>query len=93
MASTSLPPMETLDLHGCTKAEAISKMDESLKVWVDTAMQGSYPFVQPAVIVCGCGNQILSETVQQWIKSNDKVSNAPKVKGGSRRRAVGSRAA
>lgn len=85
-------PLSPLDLHGCTRDEALAKLDERLKAWVDTAMQGSYPFVQPAVIVCGCGNQILSETVQDWIRSNDKVSNAPKTRS-SRRRMVGSRAA
>lgn len=69
-----------LDLHGCTRLEALMKLDESLKIWVDIAMQGLYPFVQQAVIVCGCGNQMLSETVQEWIRSNDKVSNAPKVR-------------
>jgi len=71
---------QTLDLHGCTREVALAKLDESLKVWVDTAMQGSYPFVIPATIVCGCGNQIMSDTVQEWIRSNDKVSNAPKVR-------------
>jgi len=30
----------TLDLHGCTKGEAIAKLDESLKIWVDAAMRG-----------------------------------------------------
>ena len=39
-----------------------------------------YPFVLPDTIVCGCGNQVLSKTVQEWIRSNDRVSNAPKVK-------------
>ena len=68
----------TLDLHGFTREEALIKLDESLKVWVDTAMHGSYPFVIPAMIVCGCGNQILSETVEKWIKSTRNVCNAPK---------------
>ena len=68
----------TLDLHGYTQAEALTKLDESLQVWNNAAMCGSYPFVQPAVIVCGCGNQVLSEVVEKWIKVNDNVSNAPK---------------
>jgi hypothetical protein len=33
----------TLDLHGCTREEAAVKLNESLKVWVETAMKGSYP--------------------------------------------------
>jgi hypothetical protein len=53
-----------LDLYGCTREEAIARLTESLKKWVDTAMKGSYPFVITAVIVCGCGSQVLSETVK-----------------------------
>jgi hypothetical protein len=43
----------TLDLHGCSREEAITKLNESLEVWVDTAMRGYDPFVITAVIVCG----------------------------------------
>jgi hypothetical protein len=68
----------TLDLHGCTKEDAIVKLNESLEVWFEIAMTGSYPFVITAVIVCGCGSQVLSETVQDWIKSTSRVRNAPK---------------
>jgi hypothetical protein len=68
----------TLDLHGCTRDEALLKLGQSLNGWIDVAMQGCYPFMMQAVIVCGCGNQILRETVQEWIKSSSNVSNAPK---------------
>ena len=68
----------TLDLHGCTREEAIAELNEILEQWVDTAMKGSYPFVITAMIVCGCGTQVLSETVQGWIKSSIQVHNAPK---------------
>lgn len=78
--SISSVPVSPLDLHGCTREEALVKLDESLNVWFDAAMQGSYPFVKSAVIVCGCGSQTLSETVQDWIRSNDKVSNAPQFR-------------
>jgi len=71
----SLP---VLDVHGLTREEALVILEESLKVWVDTALKGSYPFVIPAMIVCGGGNQILSETVQKWIKSKNNICNAPK---------------
>lgn len=77
MHQISLAPLSTLDLHGSTREEALVKLDERLNVWFDAAMRGSYPFVKLAVIVCGCGSQTLSETVQDWIKSNGKVSNAP----------------
>lgn len=68
----------TIDLHGITKTEAIDLLNESLPHWIDIAMSGLYPFVMPVNIICGCGNQILSEAVEKWIKRNDAVSNAPK---------------
>eukprot|EP00579_Thalassiosira_antarctica_P012385 CAMPEP_0201913032 /NCGR_PEP_ID=MMETSP0903-20130614/3550_1 /ASSEMBLY_ACC=CAM_ASM_000552 /TAXON_ID=420261 /ORGANISM="Thalassiosira antarctica, Strain CCMP982" /LENGTH=485 /DNA_ID=CAMNT_0048448129 /DNA_START=39 /DNA_END=1496 /DNA_ORIENTATION=- len=68
----------SLDLHGYKGDKALKKLDESLKLWVDTAMKGSYPFVMQVTIICGCGNQILREVVQEWIKSKRNVSNAPK---------------
>ena len=73
--STKLP---SLDLHGYTKQEALSKLEECLPEWKDTAMKGEYPFVLPVTIVCGGGAQILSETVERWIKEKDGVANAPK---------------
>jgi hypothetical protein len=45
---------------------------------MDAAMKGEYPWVIPAVIVCGGGNQILSETVEAWIREKKNVANAPK---------------
>mmetsp|Transcript_21781 Transcript_21781/g.37391 ORF Transcript_21781/g.37391 Transcript_21781/m.37391 type:complete len:550 (+) Transcript_21781:72-1721(+) len=77
-AAATLPQSFSIDLHGLTKAEAIDLLNEKLPQWNDIAMSGSYPFVSPVEIICGCGNQILSETVEKWIKRNDKVSNAPK---------------
>ena len=54
------------------------RLNESLKAWVDAAMRGYYPFVITVVIICGCGSQVLMETVQEWIKSTSQVRNAPK---------------
>ncbi|KAL7534894.1 hypothetical protein ACHAWF_004981 [Thalassiosira exigua] len=68
----------TLDLHGYTREEAIVKLDESLPMWFSTAMKGSYPFVLPAKIICGCGNQLISETVATWIRTHAQVANSPK---------------
>lgn len=70
----------SLDLHGYTRDEALEKLDSSLKTWVDIAMRGSYPFVIPVTIICGGGGQVLSEVVEEWIKSKSNVSNAPKRK-------------
>lgn len=67
-----------IDLHGCTQDEAIQRLDSSLSDWVDTAMKGEYPWVMPVQIICGGGNQILSETVETWIKGNKNVANAPR---------------
>jgi hypothetical protein len=69
-----------IDLHVCTKDQAVAKLDEALVDWVDTAMKGEYPWVMPVEIVCGGGNQILSETVECWIKCHKNVANAPKGK-------------
>ncbi|KAL7534038.1 hypothetical protein ACHAXR_005609 [Thalassiosira sp. AJA248-18] len=76
-ASTTFQAI-SIDLHGHTKAEAIKLLNDKLPMWNDIAMSGSYPFVMPVEIICGCGNQVLSEAVGQWIKCNEKVSNAPK---------------
>jgi len=67
-----------LDLHSYMRDEALAKLDENLVEWVDIAMRGSYPFVIPVRIVCGCGGQILSETVEKWIRRNAQVANCPK---------------
>ena len=71
-----------MDLHGCTREEALARLDDALKAWVDDAMQGSYPFVLPAMIVCGCGDQVLSEAVRGWIRSENWVANAPRTRPG-----------
>ena len=67
-----------IDLHGCSRDEAIERLDSSLIDWVDTAMKGEYPWVIPATIICGGGNQIISETVETWIKGKKNVANAPR---------------
>jgi DNA-nicking Smr family endonuclease len=70
----------SIDLHGYTRAQAIEELDTKLPEWVNTAQRGQYPFVVPVTIICGGGNQILSEAVDDWIKSKDNVANAPKKK-------------
>jgi DNA-nicking Smr family endonuclease len=68
----------TLDLHGHTKKEALSALNDSLPSWIDTAMNGVYPYVIQVEIVCGKGSQVLSEVVEEWIKCQRQVANAPK---------------
>jgi len=67
-----------IDLHGLTAEEAVYRLDKHLPDWIETAMKGTYPFVIPVKIVCGGGSQILAEVVENWIKQNDHVANAPK---------------
>ena len=67
-----------IDLHGLTAEEAVYRLDKHLPDWIETAMKGTYPFVIPVKIVCGGGSQILAEVVENWIKQNDNVANAPK---------------
>jgi len=67
-----------IDLHGLTAEEAVYRLDKHLPDWIETAMKGTYPFVIPVKIVCGGGSQILTEVVENWIKQNDHVANAPK---------------
>ncbi|KAL7539744.1 hypothetical protein ACHAXR_009565 [Thalassiosira sp. AJA248-18] len=68
----------SIDLHGYSRNEALVKLDESLSVWVDTAMKGEYPWVIPVDIICGGGSQILSEVAQKWIRTKSQVANRPK---------------
>jgi DNA-nicking Smr family endonuclease len=70
----------SIDLHGYTREQALEELDTRLPELVNTAHRGEYPFVIPVTIICGCGNQILSEAVDAWIRSNDNVANAPKQK-------------
>jgi hypothetical protein len=68
----------SVDLHGLTRDEALSVLDSKLPEWVDVAMRGAYPWVSSGVIICGGGNQILSEAVDQWIQNHANVAKAPK---------------
>jgi DNA-nicking Smr family endonuclease len=79
-AGISSPPLRaiTIDLHGQTKAQVQSTLETSLPIWNDIAMASAYPFVIPIQIICGGGNQILSQTVEDWIRRNENVANAPK---------------
>jgi len=75
----------TVDLHGLTRSEAVAELDSRLPAWYESAMRGEYPFILKVTIVCGGGNQIISEAVDRWIKTKDVVSKAPKF---SRRRSA-----
>ena len=75
----STPSSSTIDLHGCTQEEALSRLNSGLEDWNEQAMLGSYPFIHSVTIICGAGGQVLSELVEKWIKDKPNVSNAPKI--------------
>ena len=67
-----------MDLHGCSRHEAMIMLSKGLDTWVQDAMKGEYPFVIPVDIICGKGNQSLSEVVAQFIRDSPHVANRPK---------------
>ena len=67
----------SIDLHGMRVEEALTKLNNSLPIWIDTAMRGDHPWVIPVKIICGKGSQTLSEAVSEWIREKKSVSNAP----------------
>ena len=77
-SSQNLNTAETLDLHGYSKARALDALDQCLPKWVDAAMKAEHPWVIEIKIVCGAGNQELSQVVEGWIKRTKEVANAPK---------------
>jgi hypothetical protein len=78
--NVSSPSSSIIDLHGCSRAEAIFRLNAGLDNWNKQAMTGSYPFIHSVSIICGAGSQILSEVVEKWIAEKPNVCNAPKAK-------------
>ena len=72
-------PVDTIDLHRLTRDEAWKKLEKSLPIWIDKAMEGPHPYVIPVEIIHGKGKQVLAEMVEQWIKSHSQVAKAPKL--------------
>ena len=68
----------TLDLHGCSRYKALGLLRKSLAEWIEAAMKGEYPFVVAVDIICGGGNQVLSEVVAQFIRNSPQIANRPK---------------
>ena len=78
--SSSQTQTITLDLHACSRYKALGVLRKHLPKWIDIAMKGEHPFVIPVDIVCGGGNQILSELVAQFIRDNPQIANRPRGK-------------
>ena len=62
-----------IDLHGLTKEQALTKLDESLPGWVDIARKVHMIQVR---IICGGGNHILAVAVEDWIRRNSRRESA-----------------
>ena len=67
------PPPHRIDLHGHTREEALQKLDSSLPLWLEDAMQEA-PWTLPVDITSGGGNQAIAETVENWVCENRKVA-------------------
>lgn len=78
LRSSKMVRVITLDLHGCSRYSALNILTKRLYEWVDEAMSGEYPFVIPVDVICGGGNQVLSEIVAQFVCDNRQVANRPK---------------
>jgi DNA-nicking Smr family endonuclease len=64
----------TIDLHGCTREEALIKLNNSLPFWINEAMKESLCTVE-VNIIAGGGNQIVAEAVEHWIREKRNVAN------------------
>ncbi|KAL7512497.1 hypothetical protein ACHAXN_009786 [Cyclotella atomus] len=64
----------TLDLHGCTRKDALYKLDSCLPNWIGEAMKEDNCKL-PVNIISGIGSQVISEAVEQWIRVNRNVAN------------------
>jgi hypothetical protein len=67
-------PLFSIDLHGCSREEAILWLNDSLHSWIDEAMK-EHPWTVRVDIITGGGHQILAEVVEQWIRENKQVAN------------------
>ena len=77
-AKQSIGILAIVDLHGCTKDEALAELDARLPAWVEAAMRGRRPWVVGVDVVCGKGSRILSDAVGKWIRANEQVAKRPK---------------
>lgn len=67
----------TLDLHRLSRDQALMRLDDCLPQWMEDAMHSVHPFVITVRLVVGCGNQILADCVEAWIRGHKNVGNAP----------------
>ena len=65
--------LHTIDLHGCSREQALTKLNEALPGWINDAMQ-DFPWTLPVNIIVGGGNQLLAEVVEHWIREEKQVA-------------------
>jgi DNA-nicking Smr family endonuclease len=64
----------SIDLHGCTRDEAMmTRLEESFSIWMEAAMR-EYPWTLNVDIINGGGSQILAESVELWIREKRTVA-------------------
>ena len=64
----------SLDLHGCTREQALLRLTSSLPSWLDEAMK-EHPYTLAVNIISGGGCQIVADAVEHWIRENRNVAN------------------
>jgi DNA-nicking Smr family endonuclease len=64
----------SIDLHGYSRTEAIDRLNNLLPTWMEEAMK-HHPYTVNVDVICGGGSQLLSETVEAWIKMKKNVAN------------------
>lgn len=62
-----------MDLHGCSREEALIILNEALPGWMDDAMK-DFPWTLPVNIIVGGGSQLLADKVENWIREKRKVA-------------------
>jgi DNA-nicking Smr family endonuclease len=71
-----IAPIQRIDLHGCTREEALRKLNDSLPDWMNVAMKTDHPFSIRVDIISGGGDQmIIADEVEQWIRQSRNVAN------------------
>eukprot|EP00956_Cyclotella_meneghiniana_P004018 scaffold4876_cov64-Cyclotella_meneghiniana.AAC.3 len=72
LTRTKIAP-HTIDLHGCSREEALTRLNKALPGWINDAMQ-DFPWTLPVNIIVGGGNQLLAQVVEHWIREEKQVA-------------------
>ena len=72
LKNTNIAP-RTIDLHGCSREEALSRLSKALPGWMEDAMK-DFPWTLPVDIIVGGGSQLVSEAVEHWIRKERQIA-------------------